>query len=409
MSYRVNPGLATELARFGGETLTRCFNCGNCTAVCALSKGRTVFPRRIIRYLQLGLEEKLLESPEPWLCYYCGTCSDTCPRDAQPGELMMAARRWLTSRYDWTGLSRRLYLSEIWEIGLLSVTALLVAAAFLVPGWFGVPFGFSALGEDAMAHVRLDLFAPKAWIHRADWALAAGLLALLSANALRMIVAVRRGFNQASVPLVVWLRDAYQPLLHLLTQKRWLECDEARQADQPTTGRTRRPAGARRRWLQHVLLVTGYATMFLLVVAFLPSFQRDGSDFHWTAFLGYYATAVLLWATTAAISGRVRKREAIHRFSQITDWMFLVLLFLTALSGILLHLVRLADWPFATYILYVLHLMIAVSMLVIEVPFGKWLHLVFRPVAKYMVAVREAAVERPVRVVPHHALTARLR
>lgn len=393
MEYRVNPSLARELAHFGGETLTKCFNCGNCTAVCGLSKDQTVFPRKIIRYMQLGLEEKLLESPEPWLCYYCGTCSDTCPRQAQPGELMMAARRWLTSRYDGTGLSRRLYLSEAWEVGMLSVTALLVLAAFIVPGWFGVPFGFSNIGREGLEHVRLDLFAPKEWIHRGDWALAAMLLVLLSANALRMIVAVRRGFNQARVPLVTWLRDAYQPLLHLATQKRWLQCD-----DFPVV-----------RWLQHFLLVTGYATMFLLVVVFLPAFQRDGAEFHWTALFGYYATAVLLWVTVAAMRGRWRKVEAIHRFSQISDWMFLALLFLTALSGILLHLARLLDRPMPTYVLYVVHLMIAVSMLVIEVPFGKWLHLVFRPVAKYMVAVREAAVERPLPVTTHHPLTARVR
>jgi len=389
MAYRVNPALAEELAHFGGETLTKCFNCGNCSAVCGLSKDQTVFPRKIIRYLQLGLEDKLLESPEPWLCYYCGTCSDTCPREAQPGELMMATRRWLTSRYDWTGLSKRLYLSEVWEVGLLSVTALVVLAAFIVPGIFGIPFGFYNLDEEAMAHVRLDLFAPTEVIHYADWTLAALLLVLLGANALRMIVAVRRGFNQSSVPLVTWLRDAYQPLLHLVTQKRWLECDN----------------DTRWRWLQHFLLVTGYATMFLLVVAFLPYFQREGAEFHWTALLGYYATAVLLWVTVAAMRSRWRKTEQIHKFSQITDWMFLILLFLTSLSGILLHLARLLDWPLATYVLYVIHLMIAVSMLVIEVPFGKWLHLVFRPVAKYMVAVREAAIARPVKAAPHHALT----
>jgi small-conductance mechanosensitive channel len=145
--------------------------------------------------------------------------------------------------------------------------------------------------------------------------------------------------------------------------------------------------------------------MFLLVVAFLPYFQREGAEFHWTALLGYYATAVLLWVTVAAMRSRWRKTEQIHKFSQITDWMFLILLFLTSLSGILLHLARLLDWPLATYVLYVIHLMIAVSMLVIEVPFGKWLHLVFRPVAKYMVAVREAAIARPVKAAPHHALT----
>lgn len=393
MSNRVNPELAAEIARFGGDTLTKCFNCGNCTAVCGLSRDQTVFPRKIIRYLQLGLEQRLLESPEPWLCYYCGTCSDTCPREAHPGELMMATRRWLTSRYDFTGLSRRLYLSEAWEFGLLAFTALVVLACFIVPGWFGVPFGFAAITPEAEAHVRLDLFAPKEVIHYADWALAAMLFILLGTNALRMIVNVRRGLGQAKVPVITWLRDAYQPLLHLVTQKRWLECDN----------------DTRSRWLQHFLLVSGYATMFLLVVAFLPAFQRDGADFHWTALLGYYGTVVLMAVTLWAMRGRWQKKEAIHRFSHASDWMFLILLFLTALSGILLHAARLLDWPWPTYIFYVAHLMIAIAMLVIEVPFGKWLHLVFRPVANYMVLVREAAIAPPVRATHHHPLTARLR
>ena len=393
MPYRVNPDLADEIARFGGDTLTRCFNCGNCTAVCGLSRDQTVFPRKIIRYLQLGLEQRLLESPEPWLCYYCGTCSDTCPREAQPGELMMATRRWLTSRYDWTGLSKRLYLSETWEMGLLLFTALIVLACFVVPGWFGIPFGFAALTPEAKVHVRLDLFAPKEWIHYADWTLAAMLLTLLSLNAIRMIVNVRRGLGQARVPALTWLRDAYQPLLHLLTQKKWLECDN----------------DTRWRWLQHLLLVSGYATMFLLVVAFLPAFQRDGTDFHWTALFGYYGTVVLMAATVAAMRGRLQKKEPIHRFSHASDWMFLILLFLTSLSGILLHAARLFDLPYPTYVLYVAHLMIAISMLVIEVPFGKWLHLVFRPVANYMVLVREAAIAPPIPTTHHHPLTARVR
>ncbi|HPA81576.1 MAG TPA: 4Fe-4S dicluster domain-containing protein, partial [Thermoanaerobaculales bacterium] len=134
MSYRLNPGLSAELAEFGGTTVNKCFNCGNCTAVCALSEGDTVFPRKIIRYLQLGLDERIEESPEPWMCYYCGTCSETCPREAHPGELMMSLRRWLMTRYDVTGLARRLYLSTWWEIGMLAVVALIVLALFVVPG-----------------------------------------------------------------------------------------------------------------------------------------------------------------------------------------------------------------------------------------------------------------------------------
>jgi heterodisulfide reductase subunit C len=56
--YRVDPTLGNEIAAFGGQTLGRCFSCGNCTAVCGLSKGDTVFPRKIIRYLQVGLSDR---------------------------------------------------------------------------------------------------------------------------------------------------------------------------------------------------------------------------------------------------------------------------------------------------------------------------------------------------------------
>ena len=375
MSYRLNPAFAGELARFGGETVNKCFNCGNCTAVCALSKGDTVFPRKIIRYVQLGLEERLKESPEPWLCYYCGGCSDTCPREAHPGELMMAVRRWLTTKYDWTGLSKRLYLSGAWEIGLLAVFALGVLGFFLVPGLFGIPFGFQAIKGPALEHVRLDLFAPKAWVHYGDWTLALLLALLLGINALRMAYFVLRGEKGLKIPLSAWFTKLPELVVHGVTQKRWLECDN----------------DTRWRWVQHFLLVTGYATMFLLVVVFLPWFQRDTSQFHWTALFGYYGTVMLLGVTVLAMRGRFRKQEPIHKFSHATDWMFLVLLFLTAVSGIALHLFRLLDLPWPTYAMYVVHLMIAVPMLAIEVPFGKWAHLAFRPVAKYLAAVQEAA------------------
>ena len=112
MSTRVDPDLCREVAKFGAEDTQQCIHCGNCTAVCSLSEGNLAFPRKTIRYLQLGLKEKLVQSPEPWLCYYCGECSDTCPRGANPGETMMALRRWLTAQYDGSGLAARFYSSS---------------------------------------------------------------------------------------------------------------------------------------------------------------------------------------------------------------------------------------------------------------------------------------------------------
>jgi hypothetical protein len=152
----------------------------------------------------------------------------------------------------------------------------------------------------------------------------------------------------------------------VLTQRRWKDCKDAEAA---------------RNWQRHLLLVSGYVTIFALVVVFLPWFQVDDSGFRWTSILGYYSTAVLLGTTLSMIVDRMGKRTEMHRFSHISDWLFPILLFLTALTGILLHIVRLSNWAMPTYLMYTIHMAIAVPMLVVEVPFGKWAHLLYRPLA----------------------------
>lgn len=373
MSVRVDPGIVTELAHYGGETAVKCFNCGNCTAICALSKEDAVFPRRYIRYMQLGVRDKMLESVDPWLCYYCGDCSSTCPREAEPGKLMMASRRWLISMYDWTGLSRLMYKKEAWEFGMLAIVALVVLALFSLPENFG--FRLLARHPEARQAVNLAYFAPKEIVHWGDMILAALLGVLLLSNAARMFWFAMS--NGPSVPLAVYAKQFKELVIHGLTQKRWREC---------TSDTTKH-------WLRHLLLVTGYGTMFALVVVFLYWFQVEDASFHWTSLLGYYGTLVLLGATSWIALDRLQKKDQIHKYSDLADWLFVTLLFLTGLSGILLHLARLLNLPMPTYIMYVVHLMIAVPMLTVEVPFGKWAHLLYRPLAVYLAAVQAKARE----------------
>jgi len=373
MSVRVDPGIVTELAHYGGETAVKCFNCGNCTAICALSKEDAVFPRRYIRYIQLGVRDKMLESIDPWLCYYCGDCSSTCPREAEPGKLMMASRRWLISMYDWTGLSRLMYKKEAWEFGMLAIVALVVLALFSLPENFG--FRLLARHPEARQAVNLAYFAPKEIVHWGDMVLAALLGVLLLSNAARMFWFAMS--NGPSVPLAVYAKQFKELVIHGLTQKRWREC---------TSDTTKH-------WLRHLLLVTGYGTMFALVVVFLYWFQVEDASFHWTSLLGYYGTLVLLGATSWIALDRLQKKDQIHKYSDLADWLFVTLLFLTGLSGILLHLARLLNLPMPTYVMYVVHLMIAVPMLTVEVPFGKWAHLLYRPLAVYLAAVQAKAIE----------------
>ena len=77
-AVRVDPALLPQIKEYGAFDVDACFNCGNCTAVCPLSAGDAAFPRRIIRYAQVGLKEELLASKELWTCYGCGECSETC-------------------------------------------------------------------------------------------------------------------------------------------------------------------------------------------------------------------------------------------------------------------------------------------------------------------------------------------
>jgi quinone-modifying oxidoreductase, subunit QmoC len=373
MSVRVDPGVAQELRDFGGETASRCFNCGNCTAACGLSGQDVNMPRRFIRYVQLGLAERMEASLDPWHCYYCGDCSDTCPRDAQPGNLMMASRRWLTSRYDWTGLSRLMYRKPAAELVALGLVAAVVLLLFTVPEHFG--FRLLAQHPEARQAVNLAAFAPTAVVHAGDTLLALLLGVLLLGNAARMATLSMHGIGAPPGAYVAELKGF---VLHAVTQKRWRDCS----------------TDATKHWLRHLLLVTAYGSMFALVVVFLQWFQVEDTAFHWTSLLGYYATVVLLAVTLWIMRDRGLRRDQIHKHSDLSDWLFLGLLFLTSLSGILLHLARLLNLAMPTYALYVVHLMIAVPMLVIEVPFSKWSHLLYRPLALYLTAVQARAASR---------------
>ena len=122
MSTRVDPGILKEMKEYGGINVDACINCGNCTAVCSMTTDEDSFPRKVIRYAQVGMQDDLLGSKELWLCYNCGECTETCPKQAEPARFMMAARCYAISHYDPLGISRLMCRSglaaSIFTIGL---------------------------------------------------------------------------------------------------------------------------------------------------------------------------------------------------------------------------------------------------------------------------------------------------
>ena len=374
MSVKTDPSLMKDLRHFGLKDASKCFHCGNCTAICPLSTPENPFPRKLMKYAQMGLKDKILKSPEPWLCYYCGDCSDRCPRGAEPGEMMMSLRRYLTSKYDWTGFSRKFYTSEVFEFAAVAIVAVLVGLALWI---------FHA-GNPNMEHAHLNSVWPASAIEIADLFMAAILTILLLSNTWRCVKFVM-GDSLKKIPLKTYASQVWDLITNFITQKKFGECTD------------------RMQWLVHLLIMTGYSSVFLLVAVFLAggleviglawepiAFQRDViyPIYHPMRLIGYYATFAILYGTTYAIIGRIKKSKAPYKNSHGTDWMFLILLELTTLTGIFIHFTRLLDFALATYILYVIHLMVAVPMLILEVPFAKWAHLAFRPVVLFLTQVK---------------------
>lgn len=90
--WKQNGKIIEELIEHSGVDIRNCYQCGKCSAGCPMAFVMDVSPNRIIRMLQLGMWEEVLQSRTPWICALCATCYTRCPRDIDLPKLMDAVR-----------------------------------------------------------------------------------------------------------------------------------------------------------------------------------------------------------------------------------------------------------------------------------------------------------------------------
>jgi hypothetical protein len=56
-----------------------------------------------------------------------------------------------------------------------------------------------------------------------------------------------------------------------------------------------------------------------------------------------------------------------------------------------MHFLRIADLAHPTYYMYVIHMAFVAPLLILEVPFMKWAHLMYRPLGMYLKEVKDSA------------------
>jgi len=381
-------GLYPELQRYGATDMSACFSCGTCTASCPMSQTDSTFPRRIIRYAQLGMKDALLSSKELWSCYQCGECAETCPTQADPSEFMAAARRYTIASYDRTRIARTMYTRPL----LGTLFAVLLAAFFAL-------FMYGAHGPQSGESLAIFEFIPEELIHNTGIVVMivvflAGLSGVLS---MARRIARREGVGWRTLfgsrpALARSVRAAWSAIAReSLGQVRFRqECD----ADpEPVTL-------YRRRWLIHAVTIWGFlgllaATLLDYGLA-LVGIKETGAPvpiWYPIRLLGTVAGVMLVYGTTVFIIDRYRAANRSVRQSTTADWMLLGLLWVTGVTGFILELaLYLPDAPAWGYWVFLVHVAVAME-LVLLAPFMKLAHAVYRPVALFFIALDRASRE----------------
>jgi len=371
MSHRIDTSLLPEIQKYGAVAIEACFNCGNCTAVCPLANEDANFPRRLIRYAQLGMKDRLAASKDVWMCYYCGECSATCPREAEPGEFMAAARRFAIAQYDVTGLAKLLYKS-----GWFNVLFTIVMTLFF--GLFMLTFRRPA----PLDHLALFEFIPEVYIQIVGISLFVLVALVTIAGLVRMIRGVIAhgglAFTASEHPHLNWWSALWETVaVEFLGQKRYRDddCEE-----QPAT------PWYLRKWVVHASILYGFLGLFAATALdFL--FKPVGSAvplYFPMRLLGTTAGLFFMYGTTAAFFNRLQKRDKSAANSQVSDWMPLVLLWLLGLTGFLLEIAVYALLPAVWgYGLLIFHVALAMDLLVL-LPVSKFAHVIYRTTAIFL-------------------------
>lgn len=82
--------LADRVRAATGENVFLCYQCLRCTSGCPVAEYFDLTPNQVLRALQLGLDEQVLDAKTPWLCAACQTCTTRCPQELDVAGIMDA-------------------------------------------------------------------------------------------------------------------------------------------------------------------------------------------------------------------------------------------------------------------------------------------------------------------------------
>ena len=370
----VKPDLqfVNEIIKGGGESLKKCYQCATCSVVCNVTPEGNPFPRKEMALAQWGQKDKLIASPDVWLCHQCSDCTAYCPRGAKPGEVLNAIRK-----------------QSIKHVAMVPFFAKVATDAKLLPVLFAIPMVLfyailTVLGNGNFSAPRAEgnimayhKFVPvpvidTVFILTAIFAVAS---AFVGIKRLWSGMKAQAGELQSTGNLG---GDIISSITTILAHSKFADCNVNRM----------------RQW-GHMLLFYSFAGLAIVTtwaIVYLYGFELLGikafGPFHFgespypnsdpvkilalISSIAFAAGIVILLLNRFAKAGKAG-------MGSYFDWIFLTIVIGVGATGMLSWALRLADMS-AGYFVYYLHLVFIWSLFAYA-PYSKFAHLFYRTTA----------------------------
>jgi quinone-modifying oxidoreductase subunit QmoC len=343
-----------ELARRGGTTAARCYQCATCSSVCQLAPEDGPFPRGQMLKAQWGLGDQLVSDPAVWLCHQCNDCTVRCPRDAKPGDVMQTVRSLMVEK-----LAVPAFMGRV--VGKAGSTWLLLLG---VPFLFWVLVLYAVSGLQFPAQIKEFNDIVPHWLIYAVFFPVSGLVVLaIVPSGLRFwnLLGSRGQRSGSFVP------NLLPVLIEISTHKRFGSCD----------------AASSRRW-GHFALLWGFVgaavtSAFLLLAIYVLKSEMPLPLTHPFKVLGNLSAVLLVVGGAIVLYNRLIGGDRTGTSTAFDNFFLSVVLLLIA-TGVLSEAGRFLFRSDLTAWIYILHLTFVLCLFA-TFPYSKFAHMVYRTLA----------------------------
>lgn len=346
----------------GGESLKKCYQCSTCTVVCDVTPDNKPFPRKEMLYAQWGLKDKLLASPDVWLCHQCSDCTAHCPRGAKPGEVLGAVRKMTIQEYSSPSCLGKMVNDAKFALLLFAIPTIIFLLELFIQGH--LTNGIPRIPNGQLISYSLmyppTLFIDTVFVPVAIFA------AFMFYKGVKNYWAAMAA-NQPEPPRKDVITALVDTVKEIISHSVFEKCGVSKD-----------------RSIAHKIVFysfVGLAITTTLGASYIYVFHYNGPypQTNIIKWIGNVSGIALLVGITMVIMNRLKNQEK-SGIGSYFDWFFIVVVYGVGLTGMLAEILRLANIAVLGYPMYFAHL-VFVFVLFAYAPYSKMAHMVYRTTA----------------------------